>query len=78
MYEVRISPDPRAWARKYFTAASVSCFVFLAVIRGIRERRFSSKEAHMIMKLLEEMIIIVLLRRVVEKRVRCGRRRDIL
>ena len=55
-------PDPSAWAKKYFTAASVSSFVFPAVIRGMIDKRFSSMAAHITMMFLEEIIISVLIK----------------
>jgi hypothetical protein len=36
-------PDPMAWARKYFIAASLSRFMDDLVIKGTNERRLSSK-----------------------------------
>lgn len=45
-YERRSRHEPKAWARKYFIAASVSCFCRERSIKGIRERRFSSRAIH--------------------------------
>ena len=42
----RINPDPKAWARKYFIAASFSWLRDLKVIRGINDIRFSSNPIH--------------------------------
>lgn len=36
-------PDPIAWARKYLIAASVSRLFEKAVIKGIKDKRFSSR-----------------------------------
>lgn len=66
--------EPNACARKYFTAASVSCFVWERSINGMRERRFSSKAAHMIIRFLEEMDSRVLRIRAEVKQVLWGRR----
>jgi len=39
----RSSPDPIACAKKYFIAASFSRFIEELVMRGIKDRRFSSR-----------------------------------
>ena len=45
------------------TAASVSSFVFLIVIRGMIESKLSSIAAHITIRFLEETVIRVLIKR---------------
>ena len=40
------SPEPIAWARKYFIAASLSRLVEELVINGIKDSRLSSRPIH--------------------------------
>lgn len=42
----RISPDPRAWAKKYFIEASLSLYISEEVNRGIKDIRFNSRPNH--------------------------------
>lgn len=73
MKETRRREEPRAWARKYLMAASPSFFVWERRIKGISERRFSSKEAQIIKRLLAERANRGLVRRRRVKRVEWGR-----
>ena len=71
--EVSSREEPRAWARKYLTPASVSFFVWERSIRGIKERRFSSSMVHIVIGLLVERSVTVLVESVVVKRRVWGR-----
>lgn len=50
----RIRPDPIDCTRKYFTAASVSWFIFDRVSRGIKDRRFTSRPTQTISQLFAD------------------------
>lgn len=52
--------DPRAWARKYFTAASVSWDFFECIIIGINLSRLISKATHRNSQFVLEIAISVL------------------
>ena len=69
---MRINPEPKACARKYLTAASVSNFVFLMVIRGMIDSKLSSIAAHITIRFLDEIVINVLRKRKDENRVEKG------
>jgi len=70
--ESSIVADPRAWARKYFTALSVSWLIFVCSIIGINARRFSSMEIHAISQLVLDKAIIVLVIKIAENNIDDG------
>lgn len=59
--EIKIKEEPRAWAKKYFVALSVSWLVLDEVIRGIKDIIFSSRAAQRIIMFLEEHAMSVLI-----------------
>jgi hypothetical protein len=61
--DIRSKADPRAWARKYFTAPSVSWLFFVCIIIGINLRRLSSMAPHKRIQLVLESVIKVLISR---------------
>lgn len=64
--------DPRAWDRKYFTAASASRLVFVMSINGINLSRFSSIEAQIISQLVLARAIRTLVIMIIEESERNG------
>jgi hypothetical protein len=78
IYEIRKALEPRACAKKYFTAASDSNLRLFISIKGIRDIRFSSREAHITKKDLAERTANVLMIRVAENSIACGRRRNMI
>jgi len=44
--DINMRLDPKAWTRKYFTAASVSLFELWIIINGINDKRLISILAH--------------------------------
>lgn len=69
--------EPIAWARKYLIAASVSCWVLLIDIRGIKDIRFSSKAVQIRSQWEEDKAIIVLDTKVKEKIAENGKKERI-
>lgn len=55
-----IIAEPIAWAKKYFTAPSVSWFVLVAHIRGIKLNRLISIAAHAMIQFVLDTAIKVL------------------
>lgn len=60
MLDVRSTADPRAWARKYFTAPSVSWLFLVWSIIGINLSKFSSMAPHSRIQFDLDRAIIVL------------------
>lgn len=69
---MRISPDPRAWLRKYFIEASISWLAEEEDRRGIKDRRFNSSPIQIISQLVDEIEMIEPRIRVDEKRTEYG------
>jgi len=61
--DIRSRADPRAWARKYLTAPSVSWLVFVCIMIGINLRRFSSMAPHRRIQFVLDRAIKVLINR---------------
>jgi len=54
---INITLDPIAWAKKYLIEASVSWFIFVDIINGINDRRFSSIPSHKKIQFVLEIAI---------------------
>ena len=58
---IKSTLDPKAWARKYFTAASVSWNILVYIMIGINLNKFNSRAIHVNNQFELEIIIIVLI-----------------
>lgn len=61
--DIRRRADPRAWARKYFTAPSVSWLFFVCTMIGMNLSRFSSMAPHSRIQFVLDRAIKVLINR---------------
>ena len=70
---IRMMAEPRAWIKKYLSAASDEYRLDFDEIRGVKERRFSSKPSQLVNQEFAEIAIVVPSTRDIINATRLGR-----